>query len=44
MEMENVQTNHSTIVEMTQIELNTGVPEEVFTSEELPNLLSRVSQ
>ena len=44
MEMEKVQTNHSTIVEMTQIELNTGVPEEVFTSEGLPNLLSRVSQ
>jgi len=44
MEMENVQTDHSTIVEMTQIELNTGVPEEVFTSEGLPNLLSRVSQ
>jgi outer membrane lipoprotein-sorting protein len=43
-EMENVQTNHSTIVEMTQIELNTGVSEEVFTSEGLPNLLSRVSQ
>ena len=44
MEMENVQTNHSTIVEMTQIELNTGVPEEVFTSAGLPNLLGRVSQ
>jgi outer membrane lipoprotein-sorting protein len=44
MEMENVQTNHSTIVEMTQIELNTGVPEEVFTSAGLPNLLSRVSK
>ncbi len=44
MEMENIQTNHSTIVEMTQIELNKGVPEEVFTSEGLPNLLSRVSQ
>ena len=44
MEMENVQTNHSTIVEMTQIELNKGVPEEVFTSAGLTNLLSRVSQ
>jgi outer membrane lipoprotein-sorting protein len=44
MEMENVQTNHKTIVEMTQIELNTGISEEVFTSEALPTLLGRVPQ
>jgi len=42
MEMENVQTNHKTIVEMTQVELNTGIPAEVFTSETLPTLLDRV--
>lgn len=42
MEMENVQTNHKTIVEMTQIELNTGIPSEVFSSEALPTLPDRV--
>ncbi|MEA3238725.1 MAG: outer membrane lipoprotein-sorting protein [Candidatus Bipolaricaulota bacterium] len=44
MEMENIQTNHSTIMETTHTELNTGIPAEVFTSKELPNLLSRVTQ
>ena len=44
MEMENVQTKHKTLVEMTEFELNTGIPEEVFTSEELPSLLKRVPQ
>ena len=44
MEMENVQTNHKTIMEMTQVELNTGIPAEVFTSEALPTLLDRVPQ
>lgn len=42
MEMENVQTNHKTIVEMTQVELNTGIPAELFTAEALPTLLGRV--
>ena len=42
MEMENVQTNHKTIVEMTQVELNTGIAADVFTSEALPTLLDRV--
>jgi outer membrane lipoprotein-sorting protein len=42
MDMENVQTNHKTIVEMTQVELNTGIPSEVFTSEALPTLPDRV--
>jgi outer membrane lipoprotein-sorting protein len=42
MEMENVQINHKTIVEMTQMELNTGIPAEVFTSEALPTLLDRI--
>jgi len=44
MEMENVQTNHRTIVEMTQVELNTGIPADVFTSEALPTLLDQVPQ
>jgi len=42
MEMKNVHTNHKTIVEMTQVELNTGIPAEVFTLEALPTLLDRV--
>ena len=44
MEMENVQTNHKTIVTMTKIEVNTGVPADVFTSAWLPKLLSLVPQ
>jgi hypothetical protein len=42
MQMENVQTDHKTIVEMSQIEVNAGTPQEVFTSEALPTLLDRV--
>jgi len=42
MEMENVQTNHKTIVEMTHVELNTDIPADVFTSDALPTLLDRV--
>lgn len=44
MEMENVQTKHKTVVTMTKIEVNTGVPAEVFTSEGLGKLLSLVPQ
>jgi hypothetical protein len=44
MTMENVQTKHKTIVTMTKIEVNTGVPAEVFTSEGLPELLGLVPQ
>ncbi len=44
MEMENVQTKHKTIVTMTKIEVNIGVPAEVFTSAGLPKLLSLVPQ
>ena len=44
MEMENVQTKHKTIVTMTKIEVNTGVPADVFTSAWLPKLLSLVPQ
>ena len=42
MQMENVQTDHKTIVEMSQVEVNAGTPQEVFTSEALPTLLDRV--
>jgi len=44
MDMENVQTNHKTIVTMTKIEVNIGVPAVVFTSDRLPKLLSLVPQ
>jgi hypothetical protein len=44
MNMENVQTNHKTVVTMTKIEVNTGVPAEVFTSDGLPTLLGLVPQ
>ena len=44
MTMENVQTNHKTVVTMTKIEVNTGVPAEVFTPEGLPKLLGLVPQ
>jgi len=44
MVMENVQTEHKTIVAMTKIEVNTGVPAEVFTADGLPKLLDLVPQ
>lgn len=44
MEMKNVQTNHKTVVTMTKIEVNTGVPAEVFTADGLPKLLGLVPQ
>ena len=44
LEMDNVQTDHRTVVELTDIEVNPGVPDAVFTAEELPKLLERAEQ
>jgi len=43
MTMENVQRDHKTVLEMSEIRVNPGVPDEVFTSEALPTLLERAS-
>ncbi|MEW5825569.1 MAG: outer membrane lipoprotein-sorting protein [Candidatus Bipolaricaulota bacterium] len=42
MQMENVQIDHKTIVEMSQVEVNAGTPQELFTSGALPTLQDRV--
>ena len=44
LEMENVQTNHKTVLDFTDVRVNVGVPDAVFTSEELPNLLGRAEE
>ena len=41
LEMTNVQTDHETTLELTDIQVNPGLPDAVFTAEELPNLLER---
>ncbi|MFO8034347.1 MAG: outer membrane lipoprotein-sorting protein [Candidatus Bipolaricaulota bacterium] len=41
MEMANVQTEHRTELQLAEVQLDVGVPDEVFTSEELPRLLDR---
>lgn len=44
LEMTNVQTDHRTVLELTDIQVNPGIPEDVFTADELPNLLGRVEE